>query len=49
MAQPSFGGFGRGGMRFRRCHGCWRGPLTQLETPLDSSPTALADLSAPRS
>ena len=23
----SFGGFGRGGFRFRRCGGCWRGPV----------------------
>jgi hypothetical protein len=33
MSRPSFGGFGRGGMRFQRCHGCWRGPLTRLELP----------------
>ena len=29
-----FGGFGRGGFRFRRCHGCWRGPVeAQLVAP----------------
>ncbi len=27
----SFGGFGRGGFRFRRCGGCWRGPVPTVQ------------------
>jgi hypothetical protein len=32
FGRPGFGGFGRGGFRFGRCHGCWREPLGHLET-----------------
>jgi hypothetical protein len=39
LSRPGFGGFGRGGgLRFRRCHGCWRGPVT-WEIPFESGLT----------
>jgi len=33
LSRPGFGGFGRGGIRFRRCHGCWRGAVSEWQIP----------------
>lgn len=42
-----FGGFGRGGFRFRRCHGCWRGPApSAYEVPLGEAVVVLVPAAA---